>query len=145
MFRPITLLVLLASFAVRASASESDLCIPTTGRDVCGIPGAALFSRYDELYGKRVSVYLYLSYERGDQAALSLNQGDPQRSDHYSCLLLSLSESTYSGIYDREEVRAGDYYVRVTGDLVDSRKSGICFGHLKNADLNIIWRLDESK
>lgn len=130
---------------VCASASAEDLCIPTTGKDVCGVPAAALFSRYDQLYGKKVSTYLYLSYEGEGRAALSLHQGDPQRSDHYSCVLVLTSDATYSGAYEKKDMEPGDYYVRVTGELVDSRSSGVCIGSLENADLYIVSRLDEAK
>lgn len=143
MFLHIATLVSLVALFICPPAQGADLCIPTTGKDVCGVPSAALFSRYDQLYGKKISSYLYLIYEEGDSAALSLAREDPQRSDHFSCVIVSISQATYSGAFKREDIKPGTYYVRVTGELVDSRESGVCIGSLKSSDLNIISRLND--
>ena len=50
--------------AVNAGSSD-DLCLPAVGRDVCGVPIVALLSRYDQLYGKKLSTYAYIYYDMG--------------------------------------------------------------------------------
>jgi len=128
--------------AVNAGSSD-DLCLPAVGRDVCGVPIVALLSRYDQLYGKKLSTYAYIYYDMGGDAVISYDRDSPLRSDQYSCVRISMSDSTYSGAYKREEMKPGTYFARVTGTLQDQRESGACIGYLSESDINVIWHLDE--